>query len=213
MALGPSDEEEALPYAQAGFVVVLYSLSGDLPNTPTGYLKITTAIPEYMSSDGGLLNAHDAMEFATKQLQEVDPNQLYCAGHSSAATMALVLAQRESRIKGCVAFAPVTDIGGFVSQEAFQAAAGQFAGFESFVETHSPMNFPAPQCPTLIYHAQDDEVVPVSQSRAYVAAKGDGVKLMVVPNGTHRSAMIHGGQATAIQWLKENAGAKVSLAE
>jgi pimeloyl-ACP methyl ester carboxylesterase len=211
MALRPSDEREAMPYAKAGFAVVLYSLSGDLPNTPTGYLQITTAIPQYMSADGGLMNAHDAMEFAISRLQEVDPNQLYCAGHSSAATVALLFAQREPRIKGCVAFAPVTDVGGFVPQDVFLAAAGQFAGFEQFVETHSPMNLPAPACPTLIYHAEDDDVVPLSQSRSYVTAKGAGVKLITVPTGKHRTAMLNGGQATAIQWLKDHAGARISL--
>ena len=56
--------------------------------------------------------ARNTLEYVLARLPEVDPERLYVAGHSSAAIWALLFAEHEPRIKGCIAYAPLADLFG-----------------------------------------------------------------------------------------------------
>ena len=99
-ALGEADSPEHLPYARAGFAVLAYELSGDLPNDSGGALtfnQLKSPVQQFMAADGGLANARAAVDFVLAKVPEVNPAQLYAAGHSSAATMALDAAAMDHR--------------------------------------------------------------------------------------------------------------------
>ena len=111
-------------------------------------------------------------------------------------------------MKACVAFAPATDIiarHGTLNVRDLDRAA---PGAKRFLTDYSPKNMPTPQCPVFLFHANDDSNVPCDQSRAYAEARGERVKLVVVPSGDHYDSMTEAGIPAAIEWLKPLAGVK-----
>jgi acetyl esterase/lipase len=208
MALGDGDRAEHLPYVQEGFAVVSYELDGDVPGGLRGAsnARFANAARQFMAAEGGISNAKMAIEYVLAKVPEVDPKRLYCAGHSSAATLALQLAAKEPRISACVAYAPATDIvarhGSLVVNDMERVAPGA----ERFLTDYSPVNLPTPQCPVFLFHAEDDSNVPCEQSKEYASTRGDRVKIVTVPTGDHYDSMIHSGIPAAIEWLKPLAG-------
>jgi phage FluMu protein Com len=87
--------KETLPYARAGMAVVHYSIDGWMsPSASTASEQqqikaMTFAFKEFLAADAGITNGRVALEFALARLPQVDPSKIYCAGHSSAATLAL----------------------------------------------------------------------------------------------------------------------------
>ena len=57
-----------------------------------------------MAVQAGLANARTALEFALAKVPKLDAKRIYVAGHSSAATLALLFASHEPRIKACAAW-------------------------------------------------------------------------------------------------------------
>ena len=49
-------------------------------------------------------------DYVLAKVPEVDPARIYAAGHSSAATHALLLAEHEPRLAGVIAYAPAIDV-------------------------------------------------------------------------------------------------------
>jgi dipeptidyl aminopeptidase/acylaminoacyl peptidase len=109
MSLGDGDSPEQIPYARAGFIVVAYSIDGDLPKDHSAE-QLIHSIRCFKASHGGVDNASEAIDYALIHIPNIDPKRRYVAGHSSAATLALQVAEQDSRIAACAAYAPVTDI-------------------------------------------------------------------------------------------------------
>jgi dienelactone hydrolase len=208
MALGEGDRTEHLPYVREGFAVVSYELDGDLPGgvQNASNARFAAAARKFMAAEGGISNAKTAIEYVLAKVPEVDPKRLYCAGHSSAATLALQLAVKEPRIKACVAYAPATDIVARHGPELVDDMDRLAPGAKRFLTDYSPVNMPTPQCPVFLFHAEDDSNVPCEQSKAYASTRGDRVKILTVPAGDHYDSMIHNGVPAAIDWLKPLAG-------
>jgi len=101
--LGLDDQPEHLPYAHAGFAVLAYELSGNAMPMARTFGDFKEPVTEFMAADGGLDNARAAIDWLLANVPEVDPQQLYAAGRSSAATMALNLAAADSRIRAVAA--------------------------------------------------------------------------------------------------------------
>ena len=111
MDLGEGDRKEHLPYVRAGFAVLSYSLDGHVPDRKAASdAQIRQASQEFLAAKAGLTNAKVALEWLTARVPEVDADRIYAAGHSSAGTLALLLAENEPRIKKCAAFAPRSDV-------------------------------------------------------------------------------------------------------
>ncbi len=213
-ALDDSDyHDEALPYAQAGMAVICYSLDGDFPESEQSdeakyALGLQRAFGQFMAAKAGVVNGRNALEFALQKLPQVDPRRIYCAGHSSAATLALLLAAQESRLAACVAYAPVTDLEARLGEVASDRATRRLLpGIVSYLSSGSPITYVAEyRCPLFIFHARDDSNEPFESSAAFVAklqAAGSAkVKFATVATGDHYQSMIDQGIPEAIRWLQ-----------
>lgn len=205
-------DSETLPYAEAGFVVIQYSLDGGLPESAetadeesmTGL--IGQAYPAFKASAAGVVNGRNALEYAMT-LEMVDPQQINCVGHSSAGSLSLLLAAHEPRIHRCVAFAAAYDLEsrmGEMSSNFMMRAL--LPGIQQFIIETSPTNhIDSIDCPVMIFHAQDDSNVPFSDAVAFVGklnSAGKNVTFETTPTGDHYQSMIDPGIPTAIDWLK-----------
>jgi dipeptidyl aminopeptidase/acylaminoacyl peptidase len=200
MNLSPRDQAEHVPYVRAGFAVVAYSLSGPVPPHADEGRKVE-AVRGFMQADGGLVNARTALDYALARVGKIDPERVYAAGNSSAATLALLVAEHDPRVKGCVAFAPVTDVPAALGPQGIDQVARQVPGFKEFVERSSPRAHLAKlQCPVFLFHAKNDRTVPVAESVNFaneLKKTNPKVKLVTPPTGTLKQ-----GIPLGIGWLK-----------
>ncbi len=212
-SLGPGDRAEHIPYAQAGFAVVAYETDGERASDRAQLAKeAATHYREYVAADAGLVNARNAIEFALSRIPEIDPHKLYAVGHSSAAKLALLLAEADPRIKACVAYAPVTDeLARHAGKELWNAPGPE--KFQDFLVRTSPRTRESElNCPVFLFHAEDDSVVSVSQTRDFaerLKSMGKPITVEIVPSGNHYDSMIRSGIPKGIAWLCALEGRKV----
>ena len=206
MDIGKGDMPEHLPYVRAGFAVVAYELDGSLSEEPTNR-EVMAAAQAFHDADAGLANARMALDYIEKRLPYVDVNRIYTAGHSSAATMALLLAEHDPRIKACVAFAPVCDLEGRLGEKLIALLSRVTPDYRAFVHRSSPaVGFRDLHCPTFLFHADDDSNVPTAEVALFAAElRKTNVQatFVRVPTGNHYDSMIKEGIPQAIQWLKK----------
>ena len=205
----PNYHQETLPYAVAGYVAVTYSLDGPLPPGSDGSntADLSTAYRGFSGAYAGLVNARAAMEFVLARLPEVDPKRIFAAGHSSAGTLALLFAEHEPRLKGCVAYAPCTNVESHLGVMLRLLAAGnQFPGIVDFAKRSSPAtHISRIKCPVFLFWAADDQVVAPAELQRFAAEIGrlrTDVTSRAVTSGGHYEAMINPGVPQAIQWLR-----------
>lgn len=200
-SLGTGDRPEHLPYVRAGFVVVAYEVDGD-PKVEQGLVAAARA---FKNADAGLKNARAALDFISAKLPIVDSNRIYAAGHSSAATLSLLVAENESRIKGCVAYAPVCDVVARI-ERLVDTLSSSIPGFREFIERSSPdRNAAKLTCPLFLFHADDDSVVAtegIVRFAEVVRRTNPNVTLARVTRGDHYDSMLDEGIPKAIEWLK-----------
>ncbi|EMI42793.1 alpha/beta hydrolase family protein [Rhodopirellula sp. SWK7] len=210
-----SYDDETLPYAEAGFVVIQYSLDGGLPSgsenvdedAMTGL--IGEAYPAFKAAGAGVVNGRNAIEFALKSLNMVDPNRISCAGHSSAGSLSLLLAANDHRIHRCVAYAAAYDLESRMGEMTSNILVRTiFPGINEFIVETSPTNhIDKLDCPVMIFHARDDSNVPFSDAETFVGrikSAGKNVTFETTPTGDHYESMIDPGIPTAIEWLKKD---------
>jgi dipeptidyl aminopeptidase/acylaminoacyl peptidase len=125
--------------------------------------------------------------------------------------VALVVAAKEPRIAGCVAFAPATNFGQRIPARLANALEAKMPGYKKFLLANSPLNnAPKISCPVFLFHAADDSNIPVAQSENFVRAlKKTNMKVTFFKanTGDHFDGMIAQGIPLAIKWIKEQ-GAK-----
>jgi dienelactone hydrolase len=205
-SMGDSDSPEQLPYATAGFAVVGYDLDGEMPAKTTS--AMLASIPTFMAAHGGLDNARAAVDYALAHLPSIDPDRLYVAGHSSAATVALDVTAADPRIKACCAYAPCPDVGVRLKPRTVAAIDQRISGFAAFVDDISPARHVAAfkGRSVLLFTALDDSNVPSVTVQQFAAdlAKTPGVtvKLVTVPTGDHYWSMRRAGIPAGIAFLK-----------
>jgi hypothetical protein len=61
-----------------------------------------------------------------------DPERIYIAGNGTAGTLALLCAAHEPRVKGCIAYAPVTDVEAYVGEFIDELPPKKFRGLAEF---------------------------------------------------------------------------------
>ncbi|MEX2561106.1 MAG: prolyl oligopeptidase family serine peptidase, partial [Pirellulales bacterium] len=209
MGLAEGGRAEHLPYVQNGFAVIAYELDGALPvPDTTSDAHYAEAYHAFRTSRAGLVNARIAMEYVLNKVPEVDPERIYAAGHSSAATHALLFAAHEPRIKGCVAFAPAVDVPTSLLPVTSNPGILQvMPGIQDFAVQSSPHTHEARlNCPVLLFCAQDDSQAVVQGSSAMATRlrqQGKPVELIVTPSGGHHQSMIGVGIPKAIEWFKK----------
>jgi dipeptidyl aminopeptidase/acylaminoacyl peptidase len=206
--LDDGDRPEHLPYLEAGFAVVAFALDGPMPEQPRNPdREAMQAITAFMSAEAGLVDARRALDFALAKMPEIDPTRIYTAGHSSAGTVALLVAEHDPRITGCIAYAPCTDVVKRIGSRHTREIARSIPGFEKFLTDSSPLNHVRSlQCPVFLFHAEDDRNVPIGESAHFVdelKRTNPNVTFVRVPRGGHSRALGTEGIPRAVRWLKK----------
>ena len=206
MGVADGDRAEHLPYVRAGFAVVAYSLTGpaadDAPES-----EVASAARAFKDAQAGFDDAERALAFTLARVPAVDAKRIYTAGHSSAATLSLLVAENEPRVAACVAYAPCSDVrhrlsaNGLLSQRD-----SEVPGFGGFVDQTSPINGASRlRCPLFLFHAKDDRNVPIAESARFVEEvkkANPNVTFVQAERGGHYDSMINEGVPKAIEWLK-----------
>jgi acetyl esterase/lipase len=211
-----ADSPEHLPYARQGFAVLAYELSGDLPGNHNGLVtfgQLKGPVQQFLAADGGLANARTAVDFVLAKVPEVDPNQLFAAGHSSAATMALNAVEADHRFRAVAAYAPACDVvarwgNNLAKLDRVAPGASDWAQRLSPIRHVNDIS-----CPVLLFHADDDSNVKTQDIEPYVSAlqsAGKTVTFQHVPTGGHYQSMIEEGIPAGIEFFKTQ-GAKPLL--
>ncbi len=196
---------EHVPYAQAGFAVITFPLDGPLEAEEPSEPQIIAAGRAFVAARGGILNAKAAAAYALNNLQ-VDPRRLYIAGHSSAATLALQVAENDPRIKACIAYAPAVNLESHFN-DIMNDLETAIPGFYSYATTYSPhRKMAALKCPLFFFQAADDSIINPEQNRNFVRnVRKTNKKVVYVEeeSGDHFQPMIEKGIPKAIAWLKK----------
>lgn len=203
-----SDEyhAEALPYAEAGCVVVRYTLDGDVDDLDDP-VQLDRGIRAFIAAEGGTVNGRNALEFVLQNLPQVNPRRIFVAGHSSAGTVALCMAATEPRLAGCIAYAACADPEARLREglASFGLATGPIMQFLANV---SPLKHADQiKCPVMVFHAMDDNNVRYSEASDYVAtlqATGQDVHFVKAYTGGHYQSMIDEGIPAGIRWLQQH---------
>jgi dipeptidyl aminopeptidase/acylaminoacyl peptidase len=200
MNLGEESRPEHLPYVEAGFAVIAYSVSGAEPDHATGAQRLA-AMRDFIRSSGGIADARVALEHVLHTFSSLDPDCVFAAGHSSGGSVALRVAAALPEIRGVAAYAPVTD------PLRLDDPGGQLPlALRRFYEGVGSPQVSAHRwhTPTLLVHANDDRVVPVEQTLTFRAALPPEVpvELVRVPAGDHYGPMIEVGIPRAISFFR-----------
>lgn len=109
-------------------------------------------------------------------------------GHSAGGHLALWAALQEiPGIEGIVPLAPVADLRLAQQLDLGNGAVEAFLGEAAeLCADMDPARLPSPPVPVVIVHAEDDQTVPISVARSYVASK-PAVRLLAVEQADHYS--------------------------
>ncbi|MBN9519293.1 prolyl oligopeptidase family serine peptidase [bacterium] len=207
MELADGDRAEHYPYARSGFAVASFEIDGHVANmdsAPDG--AIVRGGREFRASRAGLDNAKVALDFILAKAPAVDAERVYVAGHSSAGTLALLVAEHEPRVKACAAYAAVTDVEARLAPATAHLDRA-IPGFSDFIRFSSPKTHAARlKCPVLLFHARNDSTVPVGESTNFAAQlkpTNPHVSLVTVPTGGHYDSMIREGIPKGIALFRQ----------
>ncbi|WP_165223411.1 dienelactone hydrolase family protein [Aquisphaera insulae] len=206
MDLHESARAEHLPYARAGMAVLAYELDGMLTEAAEADVKLTVkACSDFLRAQAGLINAHNAIQYAIRHVPTIDPERLFVAGHSSAGTLALLVAENEPRVAACAAYAPATALPEHIPLNAMEMLTPVIDGIADLYGRFNPSQHDDNlTCPIFLFYAEDDARF-ASKVRAFgerLRAKKKDVSISSVPAGGHYESMIDEGMPRAIEWLK-----------
>ena len=209
---GDDYHDEALPYSEAGMAVVCFSLDGEMTADPSAgerayALALSVAYRQFMAAKAGVVNGRNALEFALAKLPQVNPKLIYTAGHSSAATLSLLMAANEERLAGAIAFAPITDLNIRLNELAQESSVRSILpGLTTYLRTGSPVTYVERyKCPLFIFHARDDSNESFATTENFVnqlKAKSARVDFAIANTGDHYDSMIEAGIPRAIHWIQ-----------
>ncbi len=205
LELADGDSVEHIPYAQAGFAVVAYGLTGPVEDDASD-ASYVESIESYVEREGGLLDAVDALKLATEKHPAVGAGPVFVAGHSSAGLIALNLARRSRNFAGCIAYAAPTNLENEVDPDLAEALQKYIPGFRKFVIENSPVRNAAQiNCPVFFFNALDDSRVPPQSVAVYLKtlkAAGKPLNHLQVETGGHYNSMIEQGIPAGIEWIQ-----------
>ena len=205
---GGDYHDEALPYAEAGMVVINYSIDGavaDDENTD----EIKEGYEAFRAAGAGVINGRNAMELVKETLPQVNPEKIFSAGHSSAGTLSLLLASHLSELAGAVAYAPICDLDRDYGELADDLSVRlQYPRISSFIVRSSPItHVEAIEIPVFLFFAKDDERVSLEDGRGFarqIEDRGGDSDVATVSAGGHYNSMITDGIPRGIEWMMKN---------
>lgn len=205
-SLGDGDQAEHLPYVKAGFAVVAYDIDGD-PKDKSDKATLE-AVNAFKNSNAGLINQKSALDYALEKVSLINADKIYVAGHSSAASHALLVAANEPRVKGVIAYAPATDIETFLGEN-LEILDKYVSGLKEFIARSSPINNTEKiKVPVFLFHAKDDSTVPIKMTEDFaekLKKTNPDITFIKVEKGEHYFSMVNQGIPKAIEWLKNKA--------
>ena len=209
--ISEEDHAESLPYARAGLVVVRYSVDGNYGKESRSEKNRIESYTKFKAACAGMVNARNALEFVLRKLPQVDPERIFCAGYGTAATLAILFAEHEPRLAGCVAFAPGTDLEKLLRPLLIeQPLLRTFPDLYEFVKQGSPHSHVKHiRCPLVIFGAYDNPIEPPFVAAALVKElqlTNEQVTLETRQFGGFYPSMIEYGIPAAIAWLGELQG-------
>ena len=201
---------ETIPYVKQGFAVLGYSLDGPIASDEPSKIESKAAYDRFRAAHAGLVNARNAMEFLLQKVPAINREKIFTAGHSSAGTLSLLFAEHESRLAGCIVYAPCIDVekrlSEYIANPLVKILMSEVA---QFVRQGSPQrHLLSLKCPVFLFHAEGDTNVPFAESREFAErlnAQGTPCKLESVPDGNHYSSMLEEGIPRGISWLRNTA--------
>ncbi len=205
MELAEGDRAEHYPYVHAGFAVGSFEIDGHVPRDAPDAVILKGA-RDFRDAKAGLNNARAALDFLLAKTPDVDADRIFIAGHSSAATLALLVAAHEPRIKGCASYCGVCDVETLIAPD-LRELERDIPGYRDFIRFSSPKTHVEKlKCPVFLFHAQDDENTPVSESRKFanlLKKTNADVTLDTSARGGHYQAMINAGIPRGIAWMQK----------
>jgi dienelactone hydrolase len=203
-----SYQSETIPYVQEGFAVLGYSLDGPHAADKPSNRESKLAYEQFRAAHAGLANSRNALEFLLQKVPAIDHDRIFTAGHSSAATLSLLFAEHESRLAGCIAYAPTIDVekrlSDYISNPLVEILLPEV---RQFVRQESPLrHIKSLNCPVFLFHAEGDTNAPHDESQDFatrLAALGTPCHLESVPDGDHYNSMLEDGIPRCLDWLKQ----------
>ena len=206
MLLSEEDRPEHQPYAEAGFVVAAYDVSGPPPEDESDEEKLLESLKAYFKSDFGTADAMAALDLAQEKVTQIDPRRIYVAGHSSAGTLALQVAAAFGQIQGAAVYAPVVDLEEQIGKQQIESINGEVMGFRRILG-YSPKNhWDIQQSPLFLFHAKDDRkpwVEAIEKFHLALEKAKAPHEYVVVDSGGHYDSMIEVGLPRGVEWLKK----------
>lgn len=189
--LGLGTVPEIEPYFTAGYVTLVMSFRSTLANGG-----------KFSESKGGLEDVLAALEYL-KKLPEVDAKNIYVAGHSSAASLALRVSQVSDIPRAVAAFSPVTDWTDFFKERVkdLSEESRKYLKKASAI-THAGNT----NCPILLTHGTRDTIAPLSHSEAMARKLKKAKKyheFAKIPEGDHYYSMLKVGIPLSLAFFSE----------
>lgn len=209
VSIGQGDQAEHLPYVRIGYAVIAYETPGDLKGIDLKTIsdeKLGKAVIDFKNSKAGLIQEQNALNYALEKVPLIDADRIYSAGHSSAATLSLLVAANEPRVKAAIAYAPATDLEKKVAYilEPFNKA---LPGYKDFIIQNSPKNnISKIKIPVFVFQAKDDSVIPFEDAKSFVTElqkSNPNVTFVTSDKGDHYDSMIQQGIPKGIEWLNK----------
>ena len=211
--LDNGDIAECVPYVKAGYAVIAFEQDGPIQDVVVNVRvkvsdeQVAGAYKSFSAAQAGLVNARNAFEYVRQHVPEVNQSKIFIAGHSSAGTMALLFAEHEPRLAGCIAFAPCVDLASRFRGTKGMTLASKLPNFGEFVNRSSPKtHLDEIRCPVFLYHARGDKVTPFKETEDFadkLRNSGKNVTFKPSDDVDHYYSMRQEGIPLAIEWLKE----------
>lgn len=200
-----------LPFVVNGMTVVMYSLDGDRNQQPDEDPAVRgRTYREFNAACAGIVNGRNALEFVLANVPEVDPKRVYVAGYEMAATLSLLLAEHEPRLRGCIALDPVCDTTAHLRPVLSPPDSNVLPGIHEFAVRISPTSHLASlQCPTFVFSTRSNPeapAVPVADFVNRAQQQQRQIRYLQGVNPDHVRSIVHEGSPKSLEWLRDQFG-------
>lgn len=158
--------------------------------------------------DAGLTNGKAAIDYVLENFNQIDSERIYSTGHSSGATISLMMAAHDSRLRGAIAYAPGPSIKDHFGSGALTFLTLFYGLDRDFNKKYSPLNnVKKLTCPIFLFQAKDDTITPYENMEKFYKAlnkHNKSVTLKVVDEGGHYNSMLYEGIPAGIEWILED---------
>ena len=198
---------ECLPYALAGFIVVMYEVDGHMDSGDISQKQFRSRFAQFCDSKAGLVNARNAIKFALAKIPGIDNERLFAVGHSSAGRQAMLLGATDPRIKGCLGLAPLLSRDAKDEELLMKDLMFKPSNFEEALDVFAPVTHVSMmKASVLIAHGKLDRIIPSYNSENFVkqlSKHSEEVGLALFDTDHFqipREAMV-----TGLKWLRDQA--------